>query len=339
MYTALWRYSAMALVISMSLFSNPLSTSSKAQSGVTNSPHKITFANANITSNPDESLESKIKEWIVTLSEQSGWENWKHAKWSVNTLGPGTHGWIVELTQGESTEGSKAKAIGYMIILASENGGYVLSEYGKGESPLFSEQTLSSALLWQGIVPAQSDSSIQLSQLSDQQSADAAKLAISYDRAITADIQAQRFYFDALHALWRIETSEGVYYLDANTGEELPIDQLPNMKQLTATYNQNKLVGKPETVLRSTFDPYEKLSWVTGQPLPIKQLTDLQDALHNNSRVTFVSDLYENTHHAPVPVLGYSKWQNNDETYLIIDQNGERYIPLTTALSLGLFYP
>jgi hypothetical protein len=306
MFTSLLRYSVITLIAVLSVMGSPLSSTDASERSAPN--FEIVYADLNTI--PEVSMENKITDWIQTLSKQSGWENWKNAKWTVSPLGPGTHGWIVELTEG-------TQAIGYMIVLATETGDYVLSEYGKGESPLFSKETLSSALQWQGIV--NEDAATAQAETSNE-------------------IKAQRFYYDALQAFWMIETKDQTVYLDAITGEELPFDKLPNLQLQSVTQVHHKLIGTPDTLLRSTFDPYDDITWVTAEPLFIKQLSDLQKAMETNSQLTYVGNLYENTHQVPAAVLGYSHWQGNEEPYLIIDQNVERYIPLSTAILLGYFY-
>lgn len=306
MFTSLLRYGAITVIAALSLISSPLSSTNASERSAPN--FEIVYANQNTV--PEVSMENKITEWIQTLSKQSGWENWKNAKWTVNPLGPGTHGWIVELTEG-------SKPVGYLIVLATETGDYVLSEYGKGEAPLFNKETLSSALQWQGIV-IEGATTAELEPLNE--------------------IKAQRFYYDAMQAFWMIETKVRTIYLDAITGEELPFSKLPNLQAKSVTQVQQQLTGTPNTLLRSTFDPYDDITWVTDEPLPINQLSDLQQALETNPQLTYVGNLYENTHQVPAAVLGYSDWQGNEEPFVIIDQYGERYISLSTAILLGYFY-
>jgi len=314
MFTAFWRNGVITLAAILSLVSTPHHVADATVLSQT----KTNIVQANLNTAPDISLDDKIKTWIDTLSKQPGWEHWKNAKWTSNPLGPGMHGWIVELNDN-------SQAIGYLVVLATEDGDYMLSEYGKGSSPLFNKQTLAEALVNQGMV-----------------NEDIGNVVVQIDEVHpidpNANIYVQRFYRNALEAFWRVEIEDRIAYLDANTGEELPIDQLPNLELKSVTQAPYKLSGSPDTLMLPAFDPYEQLTWVTAEPLPIKQLADLQVALKANSRLTYVSNLYEDAHHVPVTVLGYANWQDNNGTFLVIEQNGERYIPLSTALLLGFFY-
>lgn len=255
------------------------------------------------TSAPLQSLKETIHTWIDNLRKQAGFEQWADAEWTVHTLGPGTHGWIVELY-------AEQKPVGYLIVSATEDSNYKLMEYGQGESPLFSEETL------------------------------ARSLSLNPEITNHSAIQAERFYYDALQALWKIDTNEGtIIYLDAKTGEELPIDELPAIKSVTMPNVPNQLAGQPDQQLRSAFDPYEQLPWVVGTPLVVQNLFDLQQAMQQQQKLTYVGDVYDHKHLIPLSVVGYAHWETSTEPYLAVEQDGIRYIPLSTAIAGGAFYP
>lgn len=71
---------------------------------------------------------------------------WGRAELRFFPLGPGTHGWLVHAYVDDA-------ALGYMIIVASEQGDLVLSEYGEGKEPLYSFTLLKKALLRQQLDP------------------------------------------------------------------------------------------------------------------------------------------------------------------------------------------
>jgi len=249
-------------------------------------------------------LESKIEGWIAELAKQPGWEDWSKAERTISPLGPGTHGWIVELTLA-------GKAIGYMIVSATEDGDWMLGEFGKGETPIFSEKTLSSAMQWQGIA-------------SSEQSRSATR----------------RLYYDALQAMWELTLDDGErYYLDAQTGERVPYDGKSGVRQAETPLMPALLTGPLVTADRTYFDPYEHMNWVTAQPLDIANMNDLQKAYRLYKQLVYVCDLYEEHFHVPYAVTGYRSWNDNG-MYLgiALQDDNVRFIPLETALQLGAFY-
>lgn len=258
-------------------------------------------AETGLSSTPQRSLDETIKTWIATLGKQPSFEQWEHAKWTVHTLGPGTHGWIVELYANQ-------KPVGYLIVGATEDSNYKLMEYGQGESPLFSEETL------------------------------AHSLSLNPEITKHSAIQAERYYYGALQALWKIDMKEGTIYLDAKTGEELPIEELPAMESRALPNVPSQLTELLDQQIRNAFDPYERLPWVMGTPMMIQNLSDLQQTLNSHRKLTFVGDGYDHQHLVPLSVVGYAHWETGTEPYLAVEQNGIRYIPLSTAITEGAFY-
>jgi hypothetical protein len=270
-----------------------------------------TFANRaeQMIDKPASILDETVNKWKKSLAEQKGFENWDQAAWSSFTLGPGSHGWVVILNQDR-------KEVGYMIIHAAENGELLLTEYGTGSSPLFSFNTLYHSLVQLELIPHTS----------------------SLDEFNQAkNVIWERWYLGSLRGVWKITLEHSVYVLDAKTGEALPLDRLPagSGEMLPV---RSSLTGLLEEQLVPAFDPYERLSWVQGTPLPINQLEDLKNALNKNGKLTYVTERYEGKVTSAYAVLGYSKWEK-DDPYLIVDQNGPSYVPLSSALAHGHIYP
>uniref|UniRef100_A0A4Y8PRR3 Uncharacterized protein n=1 Tax=Paenibacillus athensensis TaxID=1967502 RepID=A0A4Y8PRR3_9BACL len=255
-------------------------------------------------------LDSVVEGWKAALSQERGFENWAKAIWNSYPLGPGTHGWIVLLY-------NEGKEVGYMVVHAAENGGYRLTEYGSGDSPLFSYATLYRSLVQQELIPR-----------------NASLAGFINDKSI----DKQRLYYHALSALWKIGIGEMTYFLDAKTGELLPLTAEPTAETATDAPQATQPDGAVDERLLPTFDPYDRMPWIEGKPLHIGSLPELKAALNSHPRLTYVAELYHGGVTVPLAVTGYRKTGTN-EPYLVLDQLGPRYIPLQDALAKGGFYP
>jgi hypothetical protein len=257
------------------------------------------------------SLETSIDQWKQKLSKEKGFESWEQATWSTYPLGPGTHGWIV-LLQDDGLE------VGYMVIHSTEDGALQLTEYGTGTHPLFSLNTLYRTLVQQELIPL----SMTLADLT-----------------LNGQISIERWYQGGLAALWILTLDEEKLHIDAKTGEILPIDQVSESPLDPLTIHGTRLIGLAEQQLFPAFDPYERLPWVMGEPLPITQYLELKELLQGSINLTYVAELYKE--HTPVTVplavIGYQQW-DNEEPFVILEQQGERYMPLTAVLAQGQFY-
>jgi|GEM_PF-870495 len=256
-------------------------------------------------------LDSAVEGWKAALAQERGFESWAQAIWNSYPLGPGTHGWVVLLY-------NEGKEVGYMVVHAAENGGYRLTEYGTGDSPLFSYATLYRSLVQQELIPR-----------------NASYAGFIHDQSISK----QRLYYHALAALWKIGIGEQTYFLDAKTGELLPLTAEPAEEAAVVDKPQATLSGGTIDERRlPAFDPYDRLPWIEGKPLAVHSLPELKSALDNNPRLTYVAELYNGRVTMPLAVTGYRKAGAN-EPYLVLDQAGPRYIRLQDALSKGGFYP
>ncbi|SEB74344.1 hypothetical protein [Paenibacillus sp. GP183] len=249
---------------------------------------------------PASILDDTVNRWKLALAKEHGFESWEKATWSSYTLGPGNHGWAVILV-------NEGKEIGYMIIHAAENGELRLTEYGTGSSPLFSLTTLYRSLIQLGLIPEST--------------------------------KADRLYLGPLQGVWTLTADQKTYVLDAKTGETLPFDNLSVMDNVTIPLPSNTTFsGKLEEKLLPSFDPYERLPWVQGNPVAISGLDELRITLQNNPKLTYVSEPYAGKVTYALAVLGYRKWEK-DDPYLILDHEGPCYLPLLSALSRGKLYP
>lgn len=258
----------------------------------------------------EATLAATINTWRAALAREEGFESWQTAAWNSYPLGPGTHGWVVILTD-------HGQDVGYMIVHATENGSFRLTEYGTGNNPLFSLTTLYRSLVQQELIPS----------------------TTSYSDFVQNETIIQgRLYMDALTAVWKITLDELTYYLDAKSAELLPLQEDPTPKLKDDLPKATELSSKAQTVLFPAFDPYDRLQWVQGQPLSVNKLSELQNALNLQDQLTYVTELYNGQVTMPLAILGYQQWSSGD-TYLILDHVGPRYVRLQAALELGHIYP
>ncbi|KAI7246480.1 hypothetical protein KC345_g12063, partial [Hortaea werneckii] len=106
-----------------------------------------------------ESLQDFTRLTISQLSADAPFKEWKNAGTEVYPLGPGTRSWLVNVMNGE-------QRIGYLIISATDNSGYVLSEYGAGTYGLpYSMSELRQYLVQEGLLTSNYSGTIGLSAL------------------------------------------------------------------------------------------------------------------------------------------------------------------------------
>jgi hypothetical protein len=257
------------------------------------------------------SFDATINQFQATLGKEKGFEDWQQAKWNSYPLGPGTHGWVIILS-------NQGQDVGYMIVHSADNGGYRLTEYGTGPSPLFSLGTLYRSLIQQELIPT----------------------TTSYaDFVQNETIIEDRIYMDTLTSIWKIKLDDDTYhYLDAKSGELLPLTEDPTPQLTDELVRATHLSQDALTVMRPAFDPYERLPWIEGTPLPVTSLPELQVALEQQGNLTYVTELYGDQVTMPLAVLGYQEWLLGDN-YLILEHEGPRYVLMDSSLGQGDIYP
>ncbi|MFC0211170.1 hypothetical protein ACFFK0_01695 [Paenibacillus chartarius] len=279
---------------------------------------------ASAAAKPAVDLDDSIDRWRQALARESGFSAWKNASWTSYPLGPGTHGYIVLFVEG-------GKEVGYMIVGASPEGTFKLIEYGTGPRPLFSLTTLYQALVQQELIP----SSMNLAEfLNDRLS------------------RKERLYAGPMHALWKLTLNGEVVYLDAKTGEKLPADETLFPKSNTGNKpaadkaGTPGLTGQPDQAaqvqakaLLPEFDPYDRITWVTGKPLSLASFDSVKKTLSGKSRLLYVAELYDGKVTVPLAVIGYHVWSKPGDSYMAVDQDGVRYIRYDSLGGVGRFYP
>ncbi|WP_281886219.1 hypothetical protein [Paenibacillus sp. YYML68] len=257
----------------------------------------------------DKPLQEAIRTFKDTLAKEPGFEAWASASWTSQPLGPGTHGWIVLIQQS-------GRELGYMVIHAVESGSYQLTEYGRGEYPLFSSNTLYQSLV---------------------------RLEL-----IDYNYKAEPFYWDPLQAAWRVtvEQADRVWYIDAKTGEELPLTNLSAEPRTTfMPTHAMKTVTNPSSlhtiILRRDAhpsEPYAELPWVQGTPAAFPSFAKLMEQVEGGQPPVLVTQLYNGTANVPLLVAGVHEWSDGSR-YVHIVQDDARYIPYESLTVAGQYYP
>jgi hypothetical protein len=262
-----------------------------------------------------EVLVSHIDKWKKDLSKNAPFTAWQDASYSIYPLGPGTHGWLVLLSKQD-------KEIGYMIISASENQEPILSEYGVGPSPLFSMNTLYPSLVQHELI----SSKIKPEQLFQQ-----------------PHIKFERYYLHPMLAVWRVEsTGKSAFYINAKTGEVLLITdakwkaQEQVMARAPLQFKPLTTTAAPSIQTIQPFDPFERINWLTHDPLPIQQASQLTEQIDQKAKITYVSNWFKDSYMVPMSISGYQQW--GDHTYLMMEEQGTRWIPFQSLQPFGFFF-
>ncbi|TDF95912.1 hypothetical protein [Paenibacillus piri] len=254
------------------------------------------------------SLKDAVQQWIQSISGQQGFQAWKQAEWTSQPLGPGTHGWIVLLQ-------SQGSPVGYMVIHAADPNNpskFRLTEYGRGSTPLFSMQTLYQSL-------------VQLD-------------------LINSSYKTERLYVDPLHAVWKITDADNFYYIDAKTGEVLPLQTDSDLQESGGSSADEAYTRlEPGQSIGASlqlpeFDPYDRLPWVKNAPAAYESFAALRSDLERHKKLTYTAQLYNGKVTSPFAVTGYHQWSGED-AFLLLEQNGQRAIPYAAACKLGKLYP
>lgn len=271
-------------------------------------------------------LEQQVKLWSDALSNQPQFETWKKATPVIVPIGPGTHGWLVTFLLNR-------KPVGYMIVNATENGGFELGEYGAGDRPAFDPNTLYRSLIRQGLIT-------------------------SFAEAVKKPLHLERLYLSPVLAVWRWTTAAGeTYYLDAWNGEALPVNDKMWDEQVAASSASAKRISQTETLATVSqvranpcFDPYERMPWLTRSPLSFDQVRlHLPEYLDHKTQIRYTAELFRKTVLFVYPAIGYHRWNSGlsenanygssaSSVFLEMDDEGSRFIPMTTLNALGHFY-
>lgn len=251
-------------------------------------------------------LERQIGIWAQGLADRPGFERFAAAKAKIEPLGPGTHGWLVLLEDEGGT-------VGYMVVHAVREGGFALTEYGIGDAPLYAAELLRRGLARLGLM----------------------KHIGEHDGAAASPPAVGRRYAHPLGAVWRIETDDGVFYLDAKTGEELPVDDplwsgaepeasCPGERPSGGARPSGRLKRHAEAPV---FDPYGRFPWITREPLAWAD-ADIPALLDAGSELRLVAERFGGAFLYVLPIVAWHEWDDGT-AYIGVDQEGLRFMPVS----------
>lgn len=253
------------------------------------------------------SLSQALDHWMEALAADPRFWEWDGAERAISPLGPGTHGWVVILSRGQ-------QEIGYLIIHAEQDGSLRLSEYGTGSQALFSLQSLRHAAQWNGLM--------QRAGLSAEH---------------FTDEQIHRLYSSSAEAVFVIDATESKVIINAKNGEWYALE--PAI-QLEENYDYLEHAGhsvqhvRDNLSMRSVrienhhlpeFDAFERTLWLDGEELVLNDFHTLASKLDQGDHVLAVTYAFDKIL-LTWPIIGYHLW-NGEIPYLIISDEGERYIP------------
>lgn len=276
----------------------------------------IAGASSSPASPSDQAREARITAWISELSRQAEFAGWANASHRTDILGPGTHSWLVTVVKD-------GKDAGYLVVTYAPDGELGLAEYGSGPYPLFSLTTLHRILAQRGLV-----------LLSDSpDSSDAVRL----------------MYLGPLESYWIVNTGEETLYLDAKSGERLPVigEEIAPATPSVSTDGTAPLPNEDEAqatlktewrTSQAPIDPLQGTEWMrpAAHALLVPAAADLLPILRKQP-IGFAISLYNGQCLYPFAVSGLHLWSDGT-AYVAVDQYGSRYIPWTLA-ERGIFYP
>jgi hypothetical protein len=261
-------------------------------------------------------MDLQISQWLDTLSKEAGFEQWSKATWTVYPLGPGTHSWIILLKSG-------AEEIGYLVAASGADGSLKLVEYGQGQNPLFSMNTLYQSMVQRELIPA----------------------SLSLDSFLKdSPVKLTRWYIPPLQAVWEVDTESRIYYLDAKSGQELPDISAWLTKEKVQEHDTLSPPGPyaestvTDSAILEPFDPFTRPSWLKGSPLPALDFRELKALLNEpDTQITYSGKWYGGIALYPLAVSGFHLWSSS-APYIRLEHEGSRFIPLQDAAKLGHFY-
>jgi hypothetical protein len=248
--------------------------------------------------------------WMEQVQKDPAFSSWNNSDREIETMGPGTHQWIVTMKKNN-------EVVGYMIVGAQpfpsygtdgqpEKPSFVLIEYGIGEYPLFDNAALEGI----GIVQA--------------------------DIKSIKDVEWVKWYGDALHALWwTVKGGEKVYF-DAKSGERLPIheDQLPDV-QAPGGLLKDALLQELKTLSFGSPNDSIPVGWA-AHPANITETTaDLKKTVSNDGS-HYVASLYNDLILAPFYIVGYHQWDS--ALFVSLEDEGHRFISIDVLKAWGEFF-
>lgn len=255
---------------------------------------------------------------VRKLAVEAPFEEWKDAKLEYYPLGPGTHSWLVNVMNGE-------QRIGYLIVSATENGGYMLSEYGAGTHGLpYSLLDLRQLLVQKGLIPSSYSGTIQLTAL-----------------------------YAPLLPVWKVSIDDKTFYINASVPSLLPWSLSKAESVLKGKLSASNLVSSfnlnvtPSSAYNSggLDDPYANIMWLTSPKLTTVSGDNIALLIRSKKSIAYQAAGRNDTIGAPFMVTGYQSWisnsnekENSPTLYAATGPEGKRYLPLSTLQEIGTLH-
>ncbi|MNB89375.1 hypothetical protein D3C75_364060 [compost metagenome] len=267
-----------------------------------------------------KSLQQFTADNISKLSVSAPFTAWKNAKTEYYPLGPGTHSWLVNVLSGD-------QRIGYMIISATEDGGYSLSEYGAGTTGLpYSLTELRQYAVQEALIPSSYSGNAELIAL-----------------------------YAPMLPVWKLTLDKQTYYINAVTLELLPWNPVKADSAMKAAFPAAGAVTSKDnswTPLSACFsggtdDPYKDISWLASSRLKAVDSGNVAALLGSGRALAFQSPGANDTTGAPFMITGYQSWHNsagenskNSRTviYAASGPKGLRYLPFALLQQTGTLH-
>ncbi|MEC0369113.1 hypothetical protein [Paenibacillus chibensis] len=258
------------------------------------------------------SLRSFAEQAVSELSEQDSFKNWKQATLTYDPLGPGTHSWLATVSQN-------GKPVGYLILTSTDDGGYMLSEYGQDESMPYNTQALYNRLKQLGILTA------------------GGKLPAG------VTISAQ---YSALLPVWKVTLpgKKAAVYIHGITAEELPLGAVASDPVSGGLTPRSGLHLTATTLPKQqrTSDPYDNLLWLTSPKLTFTGSGDLiRFVTTEEQSLVFTSPGHNANYGAPFAITGLHAWSSGDQggtvLYAASGNGGNRFLPAASLMAHGEF--
>jgi hypothetical protein len=144
--------------------------------------------------------------------------------------------------------------------------------------------------------------------------------------------------------VWEVRSKEETYWIDAKTGEWLPISEeswsalVPVLLSGAETYPLLTASVSSDFYLGETFDVYDSLPWLTGdKPYLIRNAKKAQRRIASGLHLKYVTEPYGDAALYVLPVIGFHAWEEG-RLDLALDMSGPRFIPLQALQRFGTFY-
>lgn len=243
-------------------------------------------------------LATAVKQWQQELAKQQGFEEWQNAKVSIGALGPGTHGWLVLVKKGTDV-------VGYMIVHAAVDGGYILGEYGIGD--------------------------VTSLQLLDEHSHSLQYFG-PFHMILTLETSDGQSYVEPFTQEQLPLTKRHITGQTAQQYAEAEYDYVTSKHPALLT----------AALTRDYFSPYKVMPWLTGEALNKSMIDDysIETSIELGSELRYTTESWNETVFAAYSITGYHEWNERQLYIALQDDHDElvRYIAYDLLMENGYFY-